>query len=108
MLKNGVTIEKKDNKIHFYSCSEQNRCIYLYSKPFTLGEYLYFRGDRSMDVLYSFHNWGKNPRLDKTIKRVIKMCKYVEKDFSDAKCYVTKLYEPVVSKKGKSVIDYDR
>ena len=62
MIKNGVTIEKKDNKISFYSCSEQNGRNYLYTKPFTLGEYLYFRGDRSMEEHHSFHDWGKNPR----------------------------------------------
>lgn len=87
MIKNGVTIEKKDNKLHFYSYSRQNGSTYLYSKPFTKGEYLYFRGNRSMDELYSFHDWGKNPRLDKTIKRVIQMCKYVEKDMDSVRGY---------------------
>lgn len=87
MIKNGITIEKRDNKINFYSCSEKYGRNYLYTKSFTLGEYLYFRGDRSMDELHSFHDWGKNPRLDKTIKRVIKMCKYVEKDMEAAKAY---------------------
>jgi len=106
MIKNGVTIVKKNNKISFYSCSEKYGCNYLYTKAFTLGEYIYFRNDRSMTELYSFRKWGKNPRLDKTIKRVIKMCKYIEKDIEAAREYAAEsLIRPVAH---KSELDYYR
>lgn len=108
MIKNGVTIEKKDNKISFYSCSEQNGRNYLYTKPFTLGEYLYFRGDRSMEELHSFHDWGKNPRLDKTIKRVIQMCRYVEKDIEANKHYDVLDILPLTARDHKADLCYDR
>lgn len=94
MIKNGVRIEKKDNKISFYSCSEKYGRNYLYTKPFTLGEYLYFRNDRSMAELHSYNNWGKNPRLDKTIKRVIMMCRYIEKDIEVDKSYAGRDINP--------------
>lgn len=92
MMKSGVTIEKKDNKISFYSCSEKYGRNYLYTKAFTLGEYKYFSRDRSMQELRSFHDWGKNPRLDKTIKRVIRMYQYVEKELEMAEAYELKDY----------------
>lgn len=103
MIKNGVTIKKENNKISFYSVTEQNGCTYLYTKPFTLGEYLYFRDARSMAELHSFHGWGKNPRLDKTIKRVIKMCKYMEKDLEASKDY----YLPEVMQYATKKRDFD-
>lgn len=106
MIKNGVTIEKKNNQISFYSCSEKYGRNYLYTKPFTLGEYLYFRDDRSMKELYAFRNWGKNPRLDKTVKRVIKMCKYIERDLETAQDHAPKALD--VFKVTASAYDYCR
>ena len=83
MIKNGVSIEKKNMQISFYSHSEKYGRNYLYTKQFTLGEYLYFKNDRSMKELHSFCGWGRNPRLDKTVKRVLKMCRYIEKDLEE-------------------------
>ena len=80
MMKNGVIAEKKDNKLSFYSFSETFGRNYLYTKPFTQGEWRYFQKARSMNELYGFRRWGRNPRLDKTVKRVIQMQKYVEKE----------------------------
>lgn len=80
MIKNGVVIKKSNDRISFFGCSEAYGCNYLYTKPFTLGEWLYFKDGRSMDEIHSFNKWGRNPRLDKTIKRVLSMKKYIEKD----------------------------
>lgn len=33
-----------------------------------------------MNEIHSFSNWGRNPRLDKAIRRVIQRCRYVKKD----------------------------
>lgn len=56
----------------------------------------------------TIHNWGKNPRLDKTIKRVIQMCKYVEKDIKAAKQFDALELIPVASSGRTLDICYDR
>lgn len=108
MIKNDVVIEKKNNQISFFSCSEKYGRNYLYSKPFTLGEYLYFKDDRSMNELRAFHDWGKNPRLDKTVKRVLKMCKYIEKDMEAYQDYVPQVMKLGSSKTSIGTYDYCR
>lgn len=80
MIKNGVVIKKSNDRISFFGRSETYGCNYLYTKPFTLGEWLYFKDGRSMDELHSFNKWGSNPRLDKTVRRVLSMKQFVEKD----------------------------
>lgn len=83
MIKDGIEIEKNNNMIHFFGCSQKYGRNYLYSKDFTFGEWDFFKDNRSLKELHSFHDWGKNPRLDKTIDRVILMYRYMEKEQSE-------------------------
>lgn len=84
MIKNRVEIEKDTkNQVSFFFISEKYGKNLLFKKDYSKvlkGVYEYFQCGRSINELYSFHGWKKNPRLDDTIKRVLKMCRYVEKE----------------------------
>ncbi len=59
MMKNGVIAEKKDNKLSFYSFSETFGCNYLYTKPFTQGEWKYFPKARELCSLRSSYKLSR-------------------------------------------------
>lgn len=83
-MKDRIEIFKDDkNQVHFYFMSEKYGKQPLFTKPFSKvgkGVFHYFQNGRSENELHSFRGWDKNPRLDNTINRVLKMCRYVEKE----------------------------
>ena len=88
-MKNRIEIKKSNNQIHFYLRSEKYGRQYLFSKPFTNGEYQYFKDGCSENQLRSYNRWNRNPRLDKTVQRVIRMCGYIERDLEASMEYTT-------------------
>lgn len=79
-MKNTVVITKVDDKINFYLLSAEYGRKYLFTSNYSKGVYEYFRKGRSENELRTYRSWNRNPRLDKSVGRVIIMSKYVEKE----------------------------
>lgn len=67
-MKQGITVTKSNNMIHFHLVTE-NGVGYLFSQKYTKGVYDYFRYGVTDRELYSFGRWGENPKLDHTIDK---------------------------------------
>lgn len=81
MKKDKITIQKKDEMLHFYLVSEEGR-LYLFSQKFSRGVYEYFKNDKSERQIKEFKSWGKNPRLNKTIEKIPLYTKYVRQEIA--------------------------
>lgn len=74
-----ILIRKSSNLIHFYLIfGGESR--YLFSQKFTAGVFKYFENGRTMAELRRFHQWERNPRLDKTIEKIPMYIRYVRKE----------------------------
>ena len=74
-----VVITKSNDSLNFYMIFKKVK-LYLFSQQFTKGVYDYFKNGRSENEIRAFKNWGKNPRLDKTLSKIPMYKKYALKE----------------------------
>ncbi len=74
-----VVITKSNDSLNFYMIFKKMK-LYLFSQQFTKGVYEYFKNGRSENEIRSFKNWGKNPRLDKTLSKIPMYKKFALKE----------------------------
>ena len=78
-MKNKITVNKLNEKLHFYLISNGKR-YYLFTQDFSKGVYQFFKSGRSESELHKYNLWRKNPRLDKTIEKIPMYMRYVLKE----------------------------
>lgn len=79
-MKNKIIVEKSPdtNEIKFY-LKNKNGTFWLFTQDYTKGVYDYFRFGRSEKEVLNFPDWERNKRLSKTISRIPKEVRYVDK-----------------------------
>ena len=80
MKKERIEITKSNNQIHFYLAFEGNR-HWLFSQEYSLSVYDYFRFGRSVKELREHKYLRNNPRLAKTMERILSAVKYIRKEY---------------------------
>ena len=74
-----VVITKSNDNLNFYMIFKKVK-LYLFSQQFTKGVYEYFKNGRSENEIRAFKQWGKNPRLDKTLSKIPMYKKFALKE----------------------------
>ena len=77
-----IIIEKNNNYLNFYLTDKKYlpERLFLFSQKFSKGVYEYFKNGRDEREIRAFKNWGKNPRLDKTIEKIPMYVKFALKE----------------------------
>ena len=75
-MKRKIIAQKVEGDLYFYLKS-RHKTQYLFMQRYTRAVYDYFRFGISENQLRSFHNWDRNPRLDKTIEKIPLYITYV-------------------------------
>ena len=77
-----IIIEKNNNYLNFYLTDKKYlpERLFLFPQKFSKGVYEYFKNGRDEREIRAFGNWGKNPRLDKTIEKIPMYVKFALKE----------------------------
>lgn len=51
-----------------------------------MGVWKYFKNGRAVSEIMAFRAWNKNPRLDKTIVRLLSMIRYIKREQEQQRC----------------------
>lgn len=76
---------QQNQVIDFYLRSADGK-TYLFSSPFSMGVWKYFKNGRALSEIMAFRAWNKNPRLDKTIVRLPSMIRYIKREQEQQRC----------------------
>ena len=83
-MKDKIIVTKGNDQIDLYLISEGKK-LWLFSQKYSMSVYNYFRNGRSVREVMAYKDWQKGPRLNKTIKRIPGMIKYVKSEFCEEK-----------------------
>lgn len=73
-----IVVSKGHDVLHFY-LQEKGRWYFLFSQKFSKAVWKFFENGRYEAELLAFHDWKRNPRLNKTIERIPGAMRYVRR-----------------------------
>jgi hypothetical protein len=73
-----IVVSKGHDVLYFY-LQEKEGLYFLFSQKFSKGVWKFFENGRYEAELLAFHDWKRNPRLNKTIERIPRVTRYVRR-----------------------------
>lgn len=81
-----VRLDNQQNQVMDFYLRSADGKFYLLSQPFSMGVWKYFKNGRAVSEIMAFRAWNKNPRLDKTIVRLLSMIRYIKREQEQQRC----------------------